>query len=161
MFGVPLWAALAGLLLFAVVMRNKCMAWAALCLLANWIANTLLANLSGSQFNWLAMGVVDYITAIAIICSPITRWQIIVTGLYALELIAHASFAFTDEGLNAQIKYWWALHYLAWAQALTVAGWGLYDLAESAWHRGRDNRVLRPFRAVLARMGPDQGGQAK
>jgi hypothetical protein len=162
MLGLPLWAALCALLLIAVAMRQKAMAWTAFCLLANWGLNTALARLTGTQFNWLAMGVVDYVTAIAILTPPLSRWQILIVATYALELIAHAAFAFTDGGLRAQIRYWWTMHYVCWGQAMIVAGWEggrAYQVARDRLRRGRGLFLVSP---LPARMGADSlrnGGQ--
>jgi hypothetical protein len=163
MFGVPLWAVLATLTAFAaLIMRDRCMAWVGACLLGNWIANTILANATGTQFNWLAMGTIDYVTAIAILCPPLRRWQVAIAFLYAAELIAHASFAFTDEGHGAQVKYWWGLHYLAWGQAALLGGWAYGDGVKGAWDRWGNHRRLRPVHTVLHGLGfRDQRGGMK
>jgi hypothetical protein len=152
------WSVLAAILAVAAMLRNGRMAWTAGLLLANWGINTWIAHVSGTQFNWAAMGLVDYFTAALILCVPLTRWQIMVACLYAYELVAHAAYAWVGPSPRSDYYYWYALSYGAWAQAWVVAGWGGHDIARSVWNRIGADRRARIASALHFGVGADQGG---
>jgi hypothetical protein len=139
---MPYWAVLVGVLGFALALRNWRMAWTAALLLGNWGVNTWIAHVSGTQFNWAAMGLVDYLTAALILGARLTRWQIMVACLFAFQLVAHAAYAWSGSSPWSDYYYWHALSKLAWLQAFAVAGWGGHDIARIMWRRlGADRRV--------------------
>jgi hypothetical protein len=140
------------------MLRNGRMAWTAGMLLANWGANTWIAHISGTQFNWAAMALVDYLTAALILCGPLTRWQIVVVCLYAYELVAHAAYAWAGPSPWSDYYYWHALSKGAWAQAWVVAGWGGHDIARSIWNRISADRRARISSALPFGLGADHGG---
>ena len=69
---MTLWSALVLVGLLTAFQRNWLAVWTAGMLLANWCVNTALAYASGTQFNWLAMAAVDYMTACLILSARLT-----------------------------------------------------------------------------------------
>lgn len=155
---MPYWAVLAGVLGVAFVLRNWRMAWTAGLLLGNWGINTWIAHVSGTQFNWAAMGLVDYLTAALILSARLTRWQIMVACLFAFQLVAHAAYAWAGSNPWSDYYYWHALSKLAWLQAFAVAGWGGHDIVRIVWGRLGADRRVRIAAALPFGAGVHHGG---
>lgn len=126
----------------AVLLRQSCACGAAVLLLANWAANTLLADWTGTQFCWPAMSGIDFLTGCTLLAGHCPPVRLAIVALLAVELIAHSGFGFSNEGPWAQYYYWWTLHYTAWAQAWLVMGWIGFDGGKAALRRASVRSVV-------------------
>lgn len=143
---MPLWSVLLALGLAAAILRDKRGFGAACVLLANWAACKALADATGTQFNWLALAAVDFVSAAVLAGPPIAR---VVLGMpiaasringalslfYGVALVAHAAFGLSRKGAWATYEYWWATHYVAWAQAWCLALWEAWGGGHRLWRR--------------------------
>jgi hypothetical protein len=137
---MPLWLALICILACAIPLRGWRISMTAALLLGNWSVNTWIAHVSGTQYNWAAMASIDFTTATLLLSTDIKRWQIIIVGIYAYELVAHAARAWVGVSAWSDYYYWYSLHYGAWAQLWVVITWGGYDLGKRLWGRIGDKR---------------------
>lgn len=146
--------ALAGILVGASLMRSWLIAWTAALLLLNWAINTWIASASGTQFNWIAMGWVDFLTAALLLSGVrITRWQIVVACIFAFMLIAHAARAWVGPSSWSDYYYWHALSKAAWAQVWVMVGWCCHDGLRRIWRALDPYRRARFVAALPARLG--------
>lgn len=136
MYGLP--AVLSILALAAILRREPMIAATAGLLLANWGINTALVSITGDVSPWLVFMVVDYLAAIGLFALRETQWQSAIIAVYAAELIVHAAFGASSGGAWPQYRYWWALFYLGWAQAVITGGWLACEMARDRLRaRGR------------------------
>lgn len=149
----PLWSVLCALLIIALAMRDDCMARAALVLLANWCANTMLATATGDQFLWPCMILTDAISALILLWLPLTKWQAAIALTYVVEIIAHSAYGLTSEGVRATWNYYWTLFYIAWAQAGILLLWSSVDGAKSAWRARRLRHSILSVPSMFTRSG--------
>lgn len=125
----PLWSVLLGMSLVAVALRERTIALCAVALLFNWITNEAMYLATNDQFSWESMATFDWLTAFFIFwCSTkAMAWRALLVLTYACELIAHVGYGLSLRNDVAQYEYYYALHYLAWAQAAVIVTWGTSD----------------------------------
>jgi hypothetical protein len=126
---LPLLLAYMTLLTFASLRRNGEQVGVSLALLANWLLSTAFVRSTGEDAPWLWFLTVDYLTGIVLWLMPRSRGNSLLMASYAVELLLHAAFGWSDQGGWARYRYWWALYYAAWAQVALVGAWSIYDAA--------------------------------
>lgn len=146
---LPFFAALLALLIVAMVRSEGRMAGTAAILLANWVIEVAVIQLTGEQFPWMLFLTVDYLSALGILAMSYTRWQLAVISIYALQVICHAGYGLSDQGAWASYHYWWALTYTGWGQLVAMGGWIAYALVGGP--DGAGSRLPSYVRRHLAR----------
>lgn len=101
----------------------------------NWLVEVGAVNLTGERFPWMLFLTVDYLSALGILGFAAGRWQAAIIGIYATQIVCHAGYGLSSEGLWAQYRYYWALTYTGWAQLAVLGGWCIYALVGGAGGR--------------------------
>lgn len=117
------------LLLVGLLMRDWRGTFAASVLLADWAAATWIANVTGTQFQWSYLTLVDCAAAWLLVI-PHRRMEAILAGTFVLEVIAHIAYGahvvFSDAQGDAETYYWWTLFSIACGQCVFL-GWGIIN----------------------------------
>ncbi|MFS0736921.1 hypothetical protein ABC347_07715 [Sphingomonas sp. 1P06PA] len=95
----------------------------AIALLANWFVNTAIVEATGNPYAWQAFAAVDFATGAFILERANSRFPIMISSIYGLELVIHCAFGASSMGDHAQYDWWWRLFILACCQALVMLGW--------------------------------------
>lgn len=98
---------------------------AASVILADWAICTELAGVMGSQFEWSFMALTDCAAAWVLMLAA-GRREMVIAGMFALQVIAHLSFAMVQHGDAEKWYYWWALFWISCGQCAFL-GWGLFN----------------------------------
>lgn len=118
---------------FALLVRERAMAFAFFMLLANWGACVAWTVVSSEPLNWFALFGIDASTAFLLLVPAVRErapaWYFAIVALCFLQLAAHLASALV--GVGADDIYGEALSATAWAQYLTVMGGGGYDAAKT------------------------------
>lgn len=118
----------------ACVQRSMRLAFAATVLLADWALATLLAHITGTQYDWAWLALIDCLAAWVLVI-PHRRMEAILSVSYAIEMLVHVSYGieatfFLKPGdawgtWHAQSRDWLILFVIACSQALFLVFWGL------------------------------------
>lgn len=135
-------------LLAGAALRDRRMILAASILLGDWYAATMLADATGSQFEWAWLGLIDSAAAWLLVLSH-RRMEAVLSGSYAVEVLIHISYGinkvfFGGAALTAQVRDWWILFSIACLQAVFLMVWRVSGGGGS--RRGRSYRDLYPVR---------------
>lgn len=90
-------------------------------LLANWVAQYVYNDWAGTFTPWVWFTVIDAVSAMVILWRPAGRWQAVLGGSYAAQIVCH--FIYANDGF-AQHDYWQILTSIAWAQLMILGVWG-------------------------------------
>jgi hypothetical protein len=145
---LPFLCVMLAMLILGFAIDARWLAGTAAILLGNWLAEVAMVAYSGDQFPWLFFMVADYLSALAILVTMTTRWQVMVAAIYAVQMVCHAAFGLSAQGAWPRYQYWHALTYTGWAQLVVIAGGGIYAL-----HRrySRADRSASHSQPVLVR----------
>jgi hypothetical protein len=147
---LPFLITMLALLILGLAVDARWLSGTAVILLGNWIAEVAMVQCSGEQFPWLFFMVADYLAALIILCIRPNRWQVVVAGIYAVQIVFHAAYGLSKQDAWARYDYWHGLTYTGWAQLAAIIGGGLYALHRR--YRGADRGVSHSF-DVLGRSG--------
>jgi hypothetical protein len=120
----------------AILLRERGLGKACVILFSDWAVLTACYWITGEPFNVPLTLSVDLVAAEFLLIGMRTRWEAALVATYAIEMIAHASYALGSQGAWSQYLYWWTLNDVAWLQAGLCLAWG-------GWTGGR--RLVRFF----------------
>ena len=90
-------------------------------IIANWVAQYVYNDWAGIFTPWVWFTLIDLLSGLVILWKPAGRWQAILGGTYAAQIVCH--FVYANGGF-AQHDYWQILTSIAWAQLLILGVWG-------------------------------------
>lgn len=117
-----------GLTLFSTIALREFRTFrAALILFGDWSACTFLADVFGSQTEWIGLAVIDGIAAaLFLLCRRRMEASLALTLI--MEIIVHLSYGWHEllhiTATMADIYHWWITFFVAWGQAFGVVVWG-------------------------------------
>lgn len=153
--GISVWAY--GGLLWVVLMvslltEGRFMIRTTLALLANWAAHMVYWVVSRDPTPYFFSIVVDVMTAVIILSRPAGRMQAMIGWTLLIQIMLHFAYAFHLKTggyvVQAELRYWQWLDWIALGQIALVGGWWLGGLGRRLYRssladRG-DNRVYMP-----------------
>ncbi len=111
----------------SLLTRERCAIFSSVTLLGNWAANTIAADVLGSQFEWPLTASIDWASALFLAFACVGRMRLLIVMSYALQMIAHVSYGVAGVwglvGLRVDQAYWDGLFMIAILQALLVGVW--------------------------------------
>ena len=150
----PYFASLVALCAFTALIKDARAAATAAILLANWLLCTVVVTQTGDAYPWTWFFAVDYLSAftiLALLGRP-TMWQGTVGGIYAAQLICHASRGLYLHSQEALYYGYYFLKWASWAQLGVVAAWGIYEISRGHWMFGGRASSAAPGSALLSRI---------
>jgi hypothetical protein len=143
MLGLPLWAALGILLVWATALGDRHMLGAAALFLANWGIARAVYLAAGVQFDWKVNCAVDWFTASLLLAAiPGRMSAVLVVTLVTEIFFAHFKYALSPRTNLDQIDYWYAMHYTVWAQVGVLCARGVHGTGGFI----RGGKFLAPYR---------------
>jgi hypothetical protein len=135
---------LGGLLLASIIARSFRSFRTIFILFADWTACTTLAEIIGSQTNWIGLSAIDGMAAILLLgCRR--RMEAALAVSFIAEIIMHLAYGFHEvfhlSAPRADVLHWWLTFVVAWGQALGFVVWG-------CWHGRRRLRSPDRLRRV-------------
>lgn len=107
-------------------------------LFANWTVCWGLGQ-AGAGADWRGLFAIDYTTAVLLALFSTSRPPLVVVGIYLVQCLAHAAFAYVGSTPATTYYYLVALSWTAWAQLIFVGGWAGGSLV-GLWDRRSDTR---------------------
>lgn len=116
-------------------------------LIANWVAQYVYNDLAGTFTPWVWFAFIDLLSGLVILWKPAGRWQAILGGTYAVQIVCH--FVYANGGFG-QHDYWQILTAIAWAQLMILGVWGHGSAISRFRIRWRTEHSQRPHNGGLA-----------
>lgn len=143
----------------ACMTRSRRLGFSAGVLLSDWGFATLLAGLTGTQYDWAWLALIDCLAAWVLVI-PHRRMEAVLSVSYAIEMLVHISYGIEATFFlrpsdawgtwHAQSRDWTILFVIACLQALLLVFWGL---SNGGRRRSRLYRHIFPSRLGRAAEG--------